>query len=440
MIIALMLFTGIAGAYAQVTVGSDSSPKATLDVVASNTDGTTPEGIIAPRLTLAQLNAKQSQYTAAQAGAFVYITDISGATVADYSDDITCIGYAYFDGTKWMMDCETPLSIFIQPQEHTFYKGRSPEIAALNCVAMGNGTLTYQWYKIVGGNVTQACTDADGTGFNTTYFTPNAVKGPNRYYCVVTDGTGKKVTSEIAEVVVGCGAWTTSGTWLSFMCHNLGADESLDPFFFDGEHLGNHSGGDIKGDLYQWGRSRDGHQRRNSWTTTTLATDNTATAPAGVSGKFIAPTDASSDWLSGGNETSRWGDGTTNANMIKGANDPCPDGWKVPSIAQWQSIFSTNTTNQPSSAATANTWSWTGYGYKIGQYLYLPAVGYRNGNGLLQDNSTNGDYWSSTVINNTSSYYFKFINNSLFGQDWVYPLSTAQRIIGQSVRCIAEQK
>ncbi len=265
-ILALILFTGITGAYAQVTIGSDSSPKATLDVVASNTDETTPEGIIPPRLTLAQLNAKKSQYTAEQAGAFVYITDTGGATVAGYSNEITSTGYAYFNGTQWIMHGGMSLRILLQPQPSTFYRGQSPVIVPLNCVAMGNTALTYQWYKMTGATTSVACTDADGTGFNMASFTPSAVvKGPSRYYCVVSDATGATATSEIAEVVIGCGAMTTSGTWLAFMCYNLGADESLDPFVWNN---------DIKGDLYQWGRPADDHEKRYSGTTTTLADSN----------------------------------------------------------------------------------------------------------------------------------------------------------------------
>ncbi|MDR2627195.1 MAG: hypothetical protein LBC40_04090 [Dysgonamonadaceae bacterium] len=75
---------------------------------------------------------------------------------------------------------------------------------------------------------------------------------------------------------VCCGAKTTTGDWLTFMCHNLGADESLDPFVWNnsaGDKNANNNSipdavagqyKDIKGHLYQWGRFTDGHQYRNS--------------------------------------------------------------------------------------------------------------------------------------------------------------------------------
>jgi hypothetical protein len=83
---------------AQVTIGSTAEPKATLDVVAAKTDGTTAEGIIAPRLTLAQLKTADGQYLAPQDGAIVYVTNITGGTTTKTAA-ITAPGYYYFDGT-----------------------------------------------------------------------------------------------------------------------------------------------------------------------------------------------------------------------------------------------------------------------------------------------------------------------------------------------------
>ena len=87
-------------ASAQVTIGSSGLPQATLDVVASKTDGSTAEGIIAPRLTLAQLKAADARYLDAQTGAIVYVTDATGGTTAKTAN-VTAAGYYYFDGTVW---------------------------------------------------------------------------------------------------------------------------------------------------------------------------------------------------------------------------------------------------------------------------------------------------------------------------------------------------
>jgi uncharacterized protein (TIGR02145 family) len=87
------------------------------------------------------------------------------------------------------------------------------------------------------------------------------------------------LTSDIAEVAVGCGAKNLQGEWLSFMCFNLGADtltiqqqkeypvtsftnydsnSSLPGFhpYFTGEEK-------AWGSLFQWGRIADGHELRS---------------------------------------------------------------------------------------------------------------------------------------------------------------------------------
>ncbi|HBV17364.1 hypothetical protein [Chryseobacterium carnipullorum] len=86
-------------AFSQVGI-NNTSPKATLDVTAKTTDGSKPEGLIAPRLTGDQIKAANTQYGANQTGTLVY------ATAAVSSPDpktvnITSTGYYYFDGDIW---------------------------------------------------------------------------------------------------------------------------------------------------------------------------------------------------------------------------------------------------------------------------------------------------------------------------------------------------
>ncbi|GAB6008620.1 fibrobacter succinogenes major paralogous domain-containing protein [Dysgonomonas reticulitermitis] len=220
-----------------------------------------------------------------------------------------------------------------------------------------------------------------------------------------------------------CGAATSTGGWLTFMCHNLGADESFDPFtFVQGNPDG--SGGTL-GHLYQWGRPKDGHQQRNSTVTSTLATNNTATAPADVVGKFILDSVSPHDWLAGGGETARWGDGSTNINMAKADNDPCPPGWKVPSQAQWALIHNNSVTSP-------NTWTWTDRGYMVGNALFLPAAGYRvrlNTNVLTV--GTTGWYWS-TSISTIKSYELYFTSGGVSSG------SSNDHAHAMSVRCVVD--
>lgn len=94
--ITFLLFGNCALLNAQVTVGANVVPSATLDVVAS--EGT-PAGIIAPRLKLTDLQALHSPidiYGEKQNGAIVYITDATGSP-KDKTVNITDVGYYYYD-------------------------------------------------------------------------------------------------------------------------------------------------------------------------------------------------------------------------------------------------------------------------------------------------------------------------------------------------------
>jgi hypothetical protein len=85
--------------FSQVGINTQT-PKATLDVIAKTTDGSKPEGLMAPRLTGDQIKAADSQYGTAQTGTIIYAT--AAVTVASTKTAaITTSGYYYFDGSLW---------------------------------------------------------------------------------------------------------------------------------------------------------------------------------------------------------------------------------------------------------------------------------------------------------------------------------------------------
>jgi len=345
---------------AQVTVGEKTPPHSTLEVVALPDNAGTADGIMAPQMTLTQINDRKPLYGAAQTGAMVYVTDVSGATVAGYSDQITCIGYVFWNGVNWVSDCVAPRTyaeILSQPKAFTFYEQGNETPDELVLDAAGSSTMTYQWYKIVGNNinfrVSAPCVAADGAGFNTNKFIPNVIKGTTndaknagfyRYYCVAKNATNDSVVSIVAEVAVGCGAKDLYGNWITFMCFNLGASNQTIasqkttsiPRTANGAvanaYLHSANERDTYGDLYQWGRIADGHERRDLislngtggdvvndncvvWNTTTPPTyENGAvlgtvqqypfqqvsrTDPNGYYGKFIRPMSPDYNWYSG---------------------------------------------------------------------------------------------------------------------------------------------
>ena len=130
---------------------------------------------------------------------------------------------------------------------------------------------------------------------------------------------------------------------------------------------------DSYGDLYQWGRLKDGHQCRNSSTTATLSTTD---VPGNAS--FIT---------SGGNWRS-----TQNDNLwqgVSGVNNPCPSGYRLPTETELN--------------AERTSWSSNNTAGAFASPLKLPVGGYRDlTTGVLANGGGGGIYWSSTVSGTTS--------------------------------------
>jgi len=82
---------------AQVGIGT-TDPKATLDIQGSPTLTSITDGIIAPRITGNQLQAKT--YTAEHVGALLYVTEIPTAASGQVAE-VNTPGYYYFDGSTW---------------------------------------------------------------------------------------------------------------------------------------------------------------------------------------------------------------------------------------------------------------------------------------------------------------------------------------------------
>ncbi|WP_346985886.1 hypothetical protein [Chryseobacterium sp. POE27] len=88
-------------AFSQVGV-NNTSPQATLDVTAKTTNGSKPEGFIAPRLTGDQIKSADTRYGTAQTGTIIYATSaVSSPVVGSKTEFITATGYYFYDGSKW---------------------------------------------------------------------------------------------------------------------------------------------------------------------------------------------------------------------------------------------------------------------------------------------------------------------------------------------------
>jgi hypothetical protein len=126
-------------AFAQVGI-NNTAPKATLDVTAKSTDGTTAEGIIAPRLTGDQIKAADGKYGADQTGTLVYAT-AAVTTSSAKTINITSAGYYYYDGAvgaeKWLRVANPAV------QQTTLYTG-SGSLSGPTTVTQGTNDLSFQ--------------------------------------------------------------------------------------------------------------------------------------------------------------------------------------------------------------------------------------------------------------------------------------------------------
>jgi len=170
------------------------------------------------------------------------------------------------------------------------------------------------------------------------------------------------------------------------------------------------------GDIFQWGRWNDGHEKRTS-TTAAVPTSNNPSGLTTTSTSFIIG--STIDWWDAGTLTDTWSAiSSTNASSTDGC-DPCKaigTGWIMPTQADWTSIQTSENITNPATAYTSN--------------LKLPASGYRsssNGNYTFVDQR--GYYWSSTTSTTGAKYFY-------IGSVIANPAAGTMRGQGHAVRCI----
>ena len=170
------------------------------------------------------------------------------------------------------------------------------------------------------------------------------------------------------------------------------------------------------GDLYQWGRLSDGHELRTSAIEESFYTNST-----------LSITDVPGHAIFIRNENQYWRQDwrlTQNDNLwqgVNGINNPCPNGYRLPTIIEWKQ----------------ETESWNGGVSPLffTSPLKLPIGGYRKNDGMFNSVSKiynslyndSGAYWSSTVGGINAQYY---ITGGSFGY--------LPRAFGLSVRCIKD--
>jgi hypothetical protein len=446
----MLLVLSAASVNAQVRIGgnTDPNPSAVLDLNSTDAVNNGTLGFALPRVALLS-TTDNTTIPNPVAGLVVYNTAIAGNGLSA----VTPGTYVFSEG-KWLQLNATQSSSSNYPSPtvtltssteklFNFYRkqdvsgdpnGPTEAIAPIIFTATvtgGTGTLKYQWYKKDFGS--SGDIKLSGNGATTKDYTTPAGDladwGLNSYYCVVSDNY-TSTTTPLAEVAIGCGAKTVSGDWLKFMCYNLGADTSLDPFTWNS--VNDSTSQDIKGWLFQWGRVADGHQWRSSTTTpgpyTGTLTD-IGQIPESAStfyGRFIIST--ISDWRSPSDIT-LWDPAAL--------SNPCPGGWRVPSRSEVLALMMAipANVNVAFEDAIGNNWSFVNGAVVKPDFetvtLYLPAVGQRDIEGNLTLVGRSGGYRLSTPSLQTGmAYSFGFATMTM-------ATNVGTNRYGGAVRCVA---
>jgi hypothetical protein len=520
LIIAAITFLSITNLYSQVTVGSDIAPSVAtlLDLKSEQTEGVINSafedinitsrtgGLLLPRVKLVSTTTLEPFLPNNTVDSLK--RRLAGLTVYNLYTNLPTLYPAIFtwNGSQWdpaqINNAVSALVITEQPKAFTFNEsGHTDSVKALTVTTSGGvPPIKYQWYMSSGYNIhvpipTILTTTNDiNQGSQSPSYTPKsrtvkattgskptdiaANTGLYRFYCVVEDAIGQKVQSNTVEVAVGCGAKNNLGEWLSFMCFNLGAKHNISIYeqinqefisytdSIDGRHY--HAGNtenDLYGDLFQWGRIADGHEKRDSpiviYDTTRAIIGNgnrcSTDAQGDPTGSRYPVTQVKPDstkwfgkFIRGGGTTTNWTpvDQTTADRLWHSGvvyEDPCyryrPSdggyqdswhtgtdgtsadidactipgaGWRLPTQSEWGEIYKSGVFSGSPDVATANSWKYISPGSeKVSSSSYSNQLQYKydraGGHRIQPDNAT-------TTLFLPMSGYRSNSNGLLYGQ------------------------
>lgn len=173
---------------------------------------------------------------------------------------------------------------------------------------------------------------------------------------------------------------------------------------------------DAYGDLYQWGRSTEGHQVRTSDINDTLATTLDSVQNTDWEGKFIV---GANDWAvttldnNGSIRSQSW---STPYDVTNNPNQVCPCGYVVPTIQDFRDLNMT----VPNATDT----------------FKLTTAGWReNIDGNITQENSRAYFWTTTTVAPNRSTVYGYITSS--NSEDQYEIS--KRANGYSIRCIKPQ-
>lgn len=354
--------------------------------------------------------ASQSQYThAIHTYTQEEISQLGGMHAGVIVFNSTFNTIQFYNGSQWK--CVSPPSQADAGPDIIIPEGGGTS-AILNAVGPGSGQGTW---SVVSGPALQ---------FSDVHNPQASVTGNTntKYVLKWTVSNGCESTNDIMELRIGfvCGSST-----VSFVYHNMNLTYGTievphytwnntswvyTPKCILDRNLGasrvaTSSNDNLSyGDYYQWGRNSDFHELMNSGLTFTLS-------PTDVPGHpdYISPTVSPYDWRNPSN----------NGLWQNNYNSPCPFGWHIISKTEWIQIF-------PSGVGTTEAF----------ELMKLPAAGYRNYNGIFEEQGEWGHYWHNEPdpMNLEAE---KFIYNNY--NTGSYPFWPGYRADATPIRCIKDE-
>ncbi len=221
---AVLMFS--AAVYSQVGINTQA-PKATLDIIAKNTNGTTAEGMIAPRLTGNQIQSADALYGADQRGAIVYITSPVTSS-STKTANITSEGYYYFNGSLWQNmgisgspattwtlsgnSGTNPATNFIGTTgsgEHMVFKTAGRRSGLIMDGASGSSNTAFGWNAL---NLDANNYTSSSVNYNTAFGARALGSNTGQGNTAVGTYAARDLTSGQSNIAIGYGSLSTSTT------------------------------------------------------------------------------------------------------------------------------------------------------------------------------------------------------------------------------------
>ena len=218
----------------------------------------------------------------------------------------------------------------------------------------------------------------------------------------------------------------TAGTDNSYVANGVYLGEGVEVYSKDGNSYlvwapvnCGYDDNNLYGLLYQWGRKYG--QSYTSANQYDNASKDQGSEEVNKDKHYIywSPDQPKAVWNAG-----------TESGPIKTQYDPCPNGWRVPTISEFQMLYNGYMTFSDSEKGCWFTGNSQSYTQNMTNAIFLPARGFRNNGSVdISEEDTRSCYWTSECSDAIDVRYWQVKKGSM-------TYGTGARSFGMSVRCV----